>query len=281
MIQNYENIIRVFPRKNNATPDDEGVRFSEPCLFDKPSKVFVSCTFFEDRPKAERLAGAWLAFGSDVSIGGPAYNDRGGEFEPGLFLKRGYTITSRGCPNSCWFCDAWRREGHEMRELKIKDGFDVLDSNLLACSDNHINSVFDMLSKQKERPRFTGGFDPTRMKPWIAERLKTLKPQTVYFAYDTPDDYEPLLQTCKILSDCEILPNSSRAYKCYVLIGFQNDTFEKAEKRLNDVLRLKLMPMAMLFDKEIHRGKKDGWVGFQKQWANNHKVGKKYSEMHK
>jgi len=48
-------IIRVFPRKTNATPEDDDVRFSGPGFFDKADEVHISCTFTYDRPMAERL----------------------------------------------------------------------------------------------------------------------------------------------------------------------------------------------------------------------------------
>lgn len=268
-------LIRVFPRKTNATPDDENVRFSEPGLFDEADEVRVSVTWTWDKRRGEELAEAWRIVTGNVAIGGPAYDDPGGEFEPGLYLKNGYVITSRGCPNKCWFCDAWRREGNIVRELKIREGYNILDSNLLACSDNHIMSVFDMLHRQKENARFTGGLEAARMSPWIAEELKRLKPKVVFFAYDTPDDYEPLRVACRMLSDVGILPDSGRSYWCYVLIGYKGDTFDKAEKRLNDVLKLNLMPMAMLYDKEKHKAAKDGWIAFQREWANHIIVGAK------
>ena len=41
----------------------------------------------------------------------------GGDFVPGRYLAPGYVITSRGCPNRCWFCSVWRREG-ALREFQ-------------------------------------------------------------------------------------------------------------------------------------------------------------------
>jgi hypothetical protein len=269
--------IRVFPRKNNATPDDENARFSEPGLFDIAESVRVSVTFTEDKSRGEELAEAWSMICNDVTIVGPAYDDPGDEFTPGLYVKYGYTMTSRGCPNHCWFCKVPKREG-VIRELKIQPGYNVLDSNLLACSEDHIKSVFKMLAKQHHRPRFTGGLEAARMKPWIAEELKKLNPTSAFFAYDEPADYEPLVAASRMMADAGILPDSGRAYWCYVLVGYKGDTFEAAEKRFNDVLKLKLMPMAMLFDKKEHREKKDGWIAFQREWANHIIVGKKYSK---
>jgi hypothetical protein len=263
-------LIRVFPRKTNATPDDDNVRFGLPGLFDECDEVHISVTWKEDRAKAERLAHEWKMITSNIKIGGPAYDDPGGEFEPGLYVKRGYVMTSRGCPNHCWFCMVPKREGG-IRELEIKDGYNILDSNLLACSDEHIKSVFSMLARQTERPRFTGGLEAARFKPWIAEELKKLKPTTVYFAYDEQSDYEPLVEACRILRDCDIL--RGHVYRCFVLCGYKEDTIENAEHRLQQTLELGLMPMAMLYDKETHRKKNDGWLAFQRQWCLPQVVG--------
>lgn len=267
-------MIRVFPRRNNATPDDYNVRFSEPGLFDTAESVRVSVTFIEDKPRGEMLADAWSIICDDVQIGGPAYDDPGDEFTPGLYVKHGYTMTSRGCPNNCWFCMVPKREG-VIRELNIQPGYNVLDSNLLACSEEHIKAVFTMLAKQKERPRFTGGFEAKRLRPWMVDHLMKLKPKSVFFAYDEPSDYEPLVYASRLLCDAGILPHAGRSYWCYVLIGYRGDTFDAAEKRLNAVLRLNLMPMAMLFNKETHRKNNDGWIQFQRTWANHVIVGSK------
>jgi hypothetical protein len=201
-------------------------------------------------------------------VGGPAYDDYGREFTPGLYVKNGYIMTSRGCPNNCWFCSVPKREG-DIRELKIKDGYNVLDSNLLACSDTHIKKVFSMLSRQNNKPKFTGGLEAKLIKPWIANEIHSLNPDVVYFAYDTPDDYEPLLSACRMLKDCGELPNKKRNYRCYVLIGYKDDTISKAESRLQSVLDLGLLPMAMLIDNGINQqSDQQMWRKFRREWAN-------------
>lgn len=107
-------IARVFPRKTNATPDDDLTFFGPPPMLILPEidEVHVSVTFTYDKPKAEELAEDWRWAGVPVKLGGPAYDDpASGEFVPGRYIKNGRTITSRGCNNRCWFCSAWRREG--------------------------------------------------------------------------------------------------------------------------------------------------------------------------
>jgi len=270
-------LIRVFPRKTNATPDDDDVRFYEPGVFDEADSVRVSCAFTWDMQIAEELAEAWRGVTPDVTVGGPAYDDPGGEFEPGMYIKRGYVMTSRGCPNRCWFCSVPKREG-AIRELAIHDGWNIIDSNLLACSRKHIESVFSMLSRQKENPRFTGGLEAARMEPWIADRLRDLKPTTAYFAYDTPDDYEPLVSAVKMLRSSGAMTGKHGVYMCYVLIGYRGDTIEKAEKRLRSVIGLGLMPMAMLYNRGWNMENKRPWLKFQREYANRIIVGSKMKQ---
>jgi len=264
-------IIRVFPRRTLATLQDENVRFSEPGFFDEADAVCVSVTFDWDKQWGEYLANSWSHVTKKIFVGGPAYGDPGGEFTPGMFLKPGYVITSRGCPNSCWFCPVPGREG-KIRELEIKDGYIVQDNNLLACSDSHIKKVFEMLARQKYRARFQGGFEAKRLKPWIVEELKKINPMIVYFAYDTPDDYEPLAEASRLLKEMGALTRK-HVYSCYVLIGYKGDTFEKAEKRMKQVFSLGFMTMAMLYNKGREVKNRDQWISFQRQYSNRFIVG--------
>ena len=170
-------IARVFPRRTNASPTDPLAFFDAPGLFPvEADEVHVSVTFTYDIPAAERLAKAWERI-APVKMGGPALGAAGGDFTPGMYLKRGYVITSRGCPNHCWFCAVPKREG-ELRELPITEGYNVLDDNLLACSEPHIRAVFAMLHRQKfGRPEFTGGLESARLRDWHVDLLSDLHPR--------------------------------------------------------------------------------------------------------
>ena len=122
-----------------------------------------------------------------MKIGGPAFNEPGGEFVPGMYMKKGYVITSRGCPNRRRFCAVPKREGGQLRELPVRDGWIVQDDNLLACSPEHIDEVFAMLARQPDRPQFVGGLEAALMTPVMAERLYELHPDSLFFAYATPN----------------------------------------------------------------------------------------------
>ena len=241
-------------------------------------EVHISVTWTYDKPMAEEMAYQWEVVGVPVKIGGPAYDDPGGEFIPGRYLKRGYTITSRGCNNKCWFCMAQKREG-KLRELEIKPGYNIIDNNLLQCSSDHIKAVFEMLKHQSERAVFTGGLEARELQDWHCELLRDVKPKRMYFAYDTPDDYEPLVEAGKKLRRAGFSP-AWHAMKCYNLIGYKGDTFEKAEKRLKDTCRAGFVPFAMLFRDE--QGQVDDqWKRFQSEWANALTAGKHFNELWK
>ena len=261
-------IARVFPRRTTATPIDELSFFKEPMgikTMPEFDEVHVSVAFTYDIEKAEWLAHQWESVGVPVKMGGPAFKEKSGEFVPGLYLKEGYTITSRGCYNNCWFCSVPEREGHCLTELPIKDGWIIADDNLLACSDQHIKDVFKMLKQQPKKPRFTGGLEAKLLKPWHCDLLKSVKPETMYFAYDTPDDYEPLVESGKMLRNAGFSENN-HSCGCYVLIGYPKDTFEKAQKRLNQTIEAGFMPYAMLYKNE--QGDVDPvWKPFQREWC--------------
>ena len=257
------NILRVFPRRTKMTPIDSLTYIGDPpglFLPENIEKIEISVTFTYDLEEAKRLKMEWEKYGP-VEIGGPATGMKGEEFIPGKYIKDGCIITSRGCRNRCWFCSVWKREG-DIRELKIKEGNNILDDNLLACSDEHIQRVFSMLKNQKGRKQFTGGLEAAILKEWHVKELREIKPYQIFFAYDTPDDKEPLFEAGKLLRRYGF----KNQLRCYCLIGWEKDTFDKAEERLIDCLQAGFIPMAMLYVDEKGRYNKD-WKKFQREWT--------------
>jgi len=255
-------IARVFPRKTRATPTDALAFWGPPGLFPPEIDcVHISVTFSWDLNLAEYYASTWQKI-APVEIGGPATGMRGEEFTPGLYLRHGYTITSRGCPERCWFCDVWKRDGN-IRELTIHEGWNVLDDNLLACSEIHIRSIFSMLKRQTRKVEFSGGFQAERLQQWHVDLLVDLKPEQMFFAYDEERDYDPLVAASQMLREAGF---NRKQMRCYCLIGYPKDTMDAAEKRLRQCLQLGFFPMAMLW--RNRRGDRDPqWMSFQRQWA--------------
>lgn len=235
-------MIRVFPRKTKWTPSDDLSFVGDPPLF-RPDQqpVRISVTFTWDIPEAERLYRAWSVYYPDVELGGPAFGDMGGEFEPGRFVKEGVTFTSRGCSKDCEWCFASKREGN-IRELAIKDGWDVADNNLLACSKAHIESVFEMLRRQPHPIKLSGGLDAEMLQPWHVDLLKTIRLKFAWFACDYPGAIQNIERVADLMSDF-----SQEKKRCYVLVGFNGESPAQAEKRLKAVYKLGFLPLAMLY----------------------------------
>lgn len=275
-------IARVFPRKTKISPDDDFAFFGPlPRRIAKSDdhgidEVHVSVTFTYDIPKAETLVKSWEKLGVPVKVGGPAFGDRNGDFTPEMYVRKGITFTSRGCRNKCWFCSVWRDCGG-LRELEIKDGWHVCDDNICATSEPHFRAVMEMLKRQPQKPIFTGGIEAKILKPWQAELLREVKTQRLYCAYDTPDDYEPLVEAGKMFREAGF-PATSHALACYCLIGYHGDTFEKAEKRLVQTIKAGFFPFAMLYRDQKGQVDKE-WRKFQREWCRPIIVGAKIREI--
>lgn len=260
------NTIRVFPAKTKWTPDDDLAFVGDPTLFLPEDKVPVriSCVFTWHIEEAERLRRSWSRFYGDVQVGGPAYDDKGGDFEPGMFVKPGITITSRGCTKSCEWCLVPRREGW-IRELPIMPGWNLIDNNLLASSIDHVERVFEMLREQKKPIVFSGGLDAELFRVEHAELLKSIKLGEAWFACDYPGAMAHLESVANLLPD--IKPRKKR---CYVMIGFNGEDIGQAEKRLKTVYQLGFWPFAMLY-RSAESLKRNGWsrewLQLQKTWC--------------
>jgi len=257
-------MIRVFPRRTKWTPTDELAFVGDPPLFIPPEMpVRISCTFTWDREEAFRLQRSWSRIYSDVQVGGPAFDDSGGEFVPGRFIKDGVTITSRGCPFSCPWCFVPAREG-DIRELPIIPGHIIQDNNLLACSKEHVAAVFKMLEGQKAAV-FSGGLDSKLLTPYHVKLLKSIKVKEMWFSCDTKDALYPLEIVANKLHDFK--QNQKR---CYCLIGFDGEGPEQAEKRLSRVFDLGFLPFAQLYrplDSEKPKHNSRVWRDLARKWS--------------
>ena len=275
-------IARVFPRKTNMSPTDPFAFFGPPTIENLAmdiAEVHISVSFTWDLERAEELYDAWQILDVPVEVGGPAFDDRMGDFMPGMYVKEGVVFTSRGCNKDCWFCSVPRCAHGVIRELPIYDGYNIADDNILGTSETHFRAVIDMLSKQKERAVFSGGLEPALLQPWQAELLKSINPKTMYTAYDTKDDYDAIRSMAKTLWEAGFSPKGHNV-KCYCLIGYEGDSFDDAEKRMHQVMDVGFLPFAMLYRDENGQVDEE-WKRFQREWANGWIVGKKFSEYRK
>ena len=262
-------MIRVFPRRTRATPDDALAYVGPPDLFAQADRIDLSVAFTWDKPRAEQLAEEWRHV-APVTVGGVAYGDPGAEFKPGRYIKAGYTFTSRGCPRRCYFCSVWKRDPVP-RLLPIQECWNILDDNLLACPRGHVEEVFAMLRRQRRRCAFTGGLEARALEDYQVGLLADLRPRpTCFWAYDPGDPYETLQSAAQRLLQAGFSARSHRL-RCYVLIGFPKDTMDKAEQRLQAMLGLGFTPMAMLWRPEMLSAQKwepgPEWRPFQRRWC--------------
>lgn len=218
-------------------PDDQDAYFGFPDMFTPQyDEVHISCQFTWDIPKVEVLASNWERFGK-VKVGGVAIDGESDQpFKEGMYLKKGITITSRGCPNNCSFCQV-RKGLIEFDDFPI--GNIVQDNNILVCSDRHWRLVMSMLKRQKAI-EFKGGLEKYRITEKVAEDLRSLSIKTLWLACDQPNSIEPLRKAVSILNKAGFTRN--HVY-CFVLIG--DDLIENLN-RLKEVYRIGAMPFAQL-----------------------------------
>lgn len=254
-------------------------------MFAQADEVHVSVAFTYDKPLAERLADEWRHV-APVKVGGVAYGDRGEEFIPGRYIRKGYTFTSRGCPRKCKFCSVPLRDPIP-RLLPITDGWNVLDDNLLATPRPHVEAVFKMLRRQKTadwpdwdgRVEFTGGLEAKSLKDYQVDLLASLRPRpNMFWAYDPGDTYEVMESAARRLLAAGFTSAAHRM-RCYVLIGYPasvsedglDDTLEAADERLRQMAVLGFTPMAMLYRPEESGSETwtpdRRWRAFQRLWA--------------
>lgn len=255
-------IARVFPTKTSMSPMDKDAYFDSPDLFvPEYSEIHVSVAFTWDIEKANYLKRQWERI-APVKIGGPAIDgepiDR---FKAGLYLRKGITITSRGCPFKC----PWCLVNQDLIELDdFSEGNIIQDNNLLACSKTHLNKVFQMLSHQK-RINFSGGLDSRLLKDWHINVLRNLSIYHLWLSFDDINREKQLIRMVE-----KMKPYFSRnQLRCYVLIGFDGDSFDDAEGRLWFVYDLGLLPFAMLYRNQLGEYPKPEkeWRRFQRKWC--------------
>jgi len=119
-----------------------------------------------------------------------------------------------------------------------------------------------MLRKQKRGAIFSGGIEACRVTPHFVELLQSIRVAEVWLAYDHRRQLRHIKKACDLLS---FLPR--RKLRCYVLIGFGNDTIEKAQRRLQEAWDAGTLPFAMLYVDDRGWRKDDEWRRFQRKWT--------------
>jgi hypothetical protein len=213
-----------------------------PKVLPEADGVHVSCTFTWDIEASHVLFDVWnRRYPGITLLGGPAIDGGLGPFVPGMYLRPGVVLTSRGCPRACSWCMVPRREG-ALVELEVTAGYHVQDNNLLACSRGHQREVYEMLRRQSRACVLSGGLDVRLLDDWVIEQLRTLRIGRLFLAADTADMLGPVREARARLGWL-----SQWQVWCYVLIGFAGETISRARERLEAVYDAGCMPYASLW----------------------------------
>jgi len=258
-------IIRVFPRRTNATPTDDLAFVGDPPLWHPPAdRVDVSVTFTWDLAEGHRLREAWAEHYSAVWIGGPAFGDPGDTFEPGMYVKRGITFTSRGCPRHCPWCLVPERSGPLRLLDPIPEGYIVNDDNFLACSPDHRQAVYAMLRRQPRAAVFAGGIDCRLVTDGITDEFRTIRISEMFLAADTRAAVAPLRLAAERLDWL-----GWEKLRCFVMVGYGSETISQATERLEAIWQVGIMPFCQLYQPPSdHRLEySPEWRRLQRTWS--------------
>lgn len=248
-------LIRVFPRLTNATPRDSLAFVGDPPfpeMLPPADEVHISVAFTWDIVEAKRLQRAWERFYPDrVRIGGPAMGSPAREFVPGRYLREGYTITSRGCPNHCPHCLVPGREGNLCALYPVPPGHIEQSNNLLALPELDWWRVLAMLAGQRKAAKLVGGLQADLFTDEKAFELRSnVRVKELFFAYDRPEQWRDVRQAIRTAiywfgKGREDEPQ--RKVRCYVFAGYDGDTPKQAVNRCRQVLAEHAVPFLMLW----------------------------------
>lgn len=259
-------ILRVFPRRTAYTPrDDHAFVGAPPLLRPEADEVHVSVAFTWDIAYGWHLLDAWTqCYPGKVFLGGPAFNPNAPgyptgkyhqDFIPGRYVKPGITFTSRGCDGRCSWCLVPDREGRLRLFDPIPEGHVIQDNNFLSCPTDHRRKVYAMLAKQKRYAVFAGGLQASLVTDEIAAEFRDLGIDSVFLAADTEGALKPLE---KAISRLQFL--GRRKLRCYMLLGYGEDTVEDASKRLEAAWQIGVLPFAQLYQPA------DRWINWPNEW---------------
>ena len=265
-----KKIIRVFPHRNNFTPNDDMVRIGYPDMLPLPEhdEVHISCTFTWDMELCEDMKLNWeMKTDKPVLLGGVAYGSPVDGFTPGMYIAKGVTFTSRGCNNQCPWCCVPRIEGKLQEIEDFAEGNIIQDNNFLQCSERHKDRVFEMLKSQR-KIQFKGGLDADLLDDHFINGIKDLRIDELWLACDRDEDIEIVK---KAIGKLVKAGYNREKIRCYALIGADGTTDEemmRCENRLSEVYNAGAMPFAQLY--RDFSGKKTeydlDWKKFARMW---------------
>ena len=116
-----------------------------------------------------------------------------------------------------------------------------------------------MLCEQPRAAQFKGGLESCLIDDDTAEALRGIRISEVWMAADCEAALKPLRRAVARLS---FLGLRSNRLRCYVLIGFNGETIEEAEARLEKVWEIGCLPFAQLYQPADH------WIDWASGWKH-------------
>ncbi len=145
--------------------------------------------------------------------------------------------------------------------MSIMPGHIVQDNNLLACPKKHVEEVFDMLAGQRG-VIFAGGLDASLFTDWHRDLVETVRYAELWFACDTQNSLPALRRATKICDGVSV-----EKLRCYVMIGFGEESLDTARRRLEEVYALGFLPFAQLFRGEHAVAYSQNWRDLARKWS--------------
>ena len=177
-----------------------------------------------------------------------------------------YGFLTRGCPRSCNFCIVSKKEGNKSYKVadlsqfwKGQKNIEILDPNLLACKENKIE-LLNQLVGSNAIININQGFDIRFLDTDSLNIINKLKIKAIHFAWDNYefDTYEKL----KFWRDK--IQFEERKTKVYILTNF-NTTHKQDLERIYKLQELQYDPYVMIFNK-INAPKIKKQIA---RWCNN------------
>jgi len=106
-----------------------------------------------------------------------------------------------------------------------------------------------MLREQKKGAVFSGGLDARLLQPWHRELFDSIRIHLLENAAEILDGIPP------------------RKRRCYTMIGFGDETLDKAEERLEQVYALGFFPFCQLYQDEKQKTYSADWRKLQRKWS--------------
>lgn len=183
-----------------------------------------------------------------------------------------YIYTSRGCPNHCQYCSAWKIEPEQYiiknwRNHIHPDRTQVMinDNNLSSQSMDHIKSIFDYMIEHKKKVNLKNGFDCKYITDEMASILGKQKfaPRGMRLSFDRIEEDGIFQEAVRKLITAGV---SRHNIMVYVLYNF-NERVSEAIYRANECIKLGVAPWPQEYTTMNKLDIHDKYLG--KHWTVN------------